>query len=86
MKEKIYNSLNSIVPTNSQKEMIFQNITRPRNKLGGYILKNCMMAACFVVTFTLFLNQTSIDENNKMPRTINHDYEQEECMEAFDNK
>lgn len=86
MKEKVYNSLNSIVPTNSQKEMIFQNITRPRNKLGGYILKTCVMAACFVVTFMLFSNQTSIGENNNMPRTINHDCEQEECIEAFDNE
>ena len=87
MKNKIYNSLNTIVPTNSQKEMILQNITRPRNKLGGYILKTCAMAACFVVTFVLFSNQIGIENNtNNMPRTINHDCETEECQEAFNNE
>lgn len=85
MKNEIYNCLNTIVPTNSQKEIIFQNITRPRNKLGGYILKTCMMAACFVVTFVLFSNQTGIENNtNNMPRIVNHNCENEQCNEALE--
>jgi len=84
MKDKIYNSLNSIVPTKSQKDYMFQNITRPRNKLGGYILKTCVMAACFMVTFSLFSNEIS-DENGNgvMPRTIEYNCENEECAEAY---
>lgn len=85
MRTKIYNSLNSIVPSESQKDFMFQNITRPRNKVGGYILKTCTMAACFIVTFMLFLNQTSVDNNNNMPRAINYNCENEQCDEAFKN-
>jgi len=87
MKDKIYNSLNSIVLTDTQKEMMFQNITRPRNKLGGYILKTCAMVTCFVVSFMLFSNKSDVENNNGvMPRTINQDCETEDCLEAFNEK
>ena len=85
MKDKIYNSLNTIVPSNTQRQTMFQNITRPRNKVGGYILKTCVMAACFVVTFMLFSNETSV-ENNNMPRTINYNCENEQCMEVIEGE
>lgn len=85
MKNKIYSSLNSIVPSESQKDYMFQNITRPRKKIGGYILKTCTLAACFMLTFVLFSNKTDIENNNNnMPRTINHNCEVEECEEAFE--
>ena len=83
MQDKIYNSLNSIVPTQSQKDYMFQKITRPRKKIGGYILKTCAMAACFMVTFTLFSNQPKVENNNGvMPRTIEYNCEEEKCAEA----
>lgn len=84
MKEKICDSLNSIVPSESQKDYMFQNITRPRNKIGGYILKTCVMAACFMVTFILFSNQPEVENNNGvMPRTIEQNCVDEECAEAY---
>lgn len=83
---KIYNSLNKIVLSDSQKEIIFQNITRPRNKVGGYILKTCTLAACFMVTFMLFSNKTNVENNNGiMPRTIEQNCD-EDCVEAYENE
>ena len=84
MKDKICNSLNSIVLSESQKNYMFQNITKPRNKVGGYILKACIMTACFIFSFTLFSNETSIENNNNMPRTVN--YNCEECIDTFENE
>ena len=83
MKEKICDSLNSIVLSESQKDYMFQNITRPRNKIGGYILKTCVMAACFMVTFILFSNEMDVEDNGVMPRTIEHNCVDEECAEAY---
>ena len=85
MKNKIYNSLNNIIPSETQKNYMFQNITRPRKKIGGYILKTCTMAACFMVTFMLFSSKSDVENNNGiMPRTINHNCEVEDCEEAFE--
>lgn len=80
MKNKIYNSLNSIVPTETQKDYMFQNITRPRNKVGGYMFKICLMATCFIITFTLFSNQIGVENNNQKPRIV--EYNCEECEDS----
>lgn len=85
MKDKIYNSLNSIVPSKSQKDYMFQNIIKSRNKVGGYILKICIMTACFIFTFMLFSSETSVENNNNMPRVVNYNCEVE-CNNAFEDK
>lgn len=87
MNKKIINSLNKIVPSQSQKDDMYNKIlSRPNKKIGGYILKTCTMAACFMVTFMLFAKETSVDQNNNMPRTIDYNCETEECLNTFEEE
>lgn len=51
MKNRIIKSLNLIVPTQSQKKSIYENIFRPKRKIGGYIFKACILGG-----FIIFLS------------------------------
>lgn len=77
MKEKIYNSLNSIIPSETQKENMFKNILKPKKKIGDYICKTCMMLSCFIMAFVLFSDKIDNENNNGvMPRTVNYNCEE----------
>jgi hypothetical protein len=82
MKDKIRNSLDSIVLSDSQKEKIYSSVTK-NNNLGGFILKICALTSCFILAFTLFFNKTNVDDGVSSYgcsecRTVEREIENEE--------
>jgi len=71
MKNSIHNSLSGILPDESQKQRIYENIICPKKKIGGYKVLNAIFVTvcCFMffITFKVDINESVTPV---MPRSV----------------